>query len=100
MPKSWACLLPQNPSFVGTEELAGPGGTVGGRAGDSQVPLLAASVPLPCSLCEACRKGNCWAAMGKGEQLGGKTAGYNASSPHGLDKGQETDRQHGFVDGG
>lgn len=29
---------------------------------------------------------------GKGEQLRGKTAGYNISSPNGLDEGQETDR--------
>lgn len=76
-----------------TEELAGPEEAVGRRAGDSQVPLLAASIPFPCCLCEACRKGNCWAvhtAMGKGEQLRGETAGYDVSSPHGLDEGQET----------
>lgn len=64
---------------------------------------MAASTPFPCSLCEACRKGNCWAvhtATGKGEQLRGKAAGDNISSPNGLDEGQETDRRQGFVDGG
>lgn len=91
------------PFFCGNRRAEGPGRAVGRRAGDSQVPLWAASTPFPCSLCEACRKGNCWAvhtAMGKGEQLRGKAAGDNISSPNGLDEGQETDRRQGFVDGG
>lgn len=90
------------PFFCGNRRAGGAQGAVGRRAGDSQVPLLAASIPFPCSLCEACRKGDCWAvhtATGRGEQLRGKTAGY-VSSPNGLDEGQETDRRHGFVDGG
>lgn len=48
----------KNPSFVGTEELEGPGGGVGRRVVAARC-LCWQLLFFPCTLSEACRKGNC-----------------------------------------
>lgn len=94
----------KNPSFVGTEELEGPG-----RCGQESRWQPGASVGSFCFFPALCLKPveretaglfiQLWSG-GKGEQLRGKTSGSNVSSLNGLDEGQETDRRYGFMHGG
>ena len=100
-----ACLLPPNPSSVGTESLGGlegvwAGGWVTDRYLSRQLPFFFPALYLsPVERETAGLFTQPWSG-GKGEQLRGKTAGYNVRSPNGSDEGWETDRWHGFLDGG